>query len=95
MVRRFLIVALAPGFFGTKLVLRFYKKTNIMGFIRTLVIGAAVTYGIKQLTKTREDGSSILSDFMDKAPGYAEKARDFASTTVDRVTQTVKDKTAF
>lgn len=60
-----------------------------MGFIRTLIIGAAAAYGIQYITKKREDGSSILTDFMDDPSAYVNKAKEFA---VDKAMQTAKSK---
>ncbi|MEO6522588.1 MAG: YtxH domain-containing protein [Mucilaginibacter sp.] len=61
-----------------------------MGFIRTLVIGAAVGYGIQYITKKREDGSSILGDIMNDPSDFVNKAQNYATETVERVTETAK-----
>ncbi|EHQ27851.1 hypothetical protein [Mucilaginibacter paludis] len=50
-----------------------------MGLIRSLIIGAAVTYGIKKITKPRADGSSILSDIKNNPNDLVQKAKDFIS----------------
>lgn len=33
--------------------------------LKSFALGAAVAYGIQHITKKREDGSSILSDFVE------------------------------
>jgi hypothetical protein len=60
-----------------------------MGFIRTFILGAATVYGIQYITKKREDGSSILSDFMDDPSAYVNNAKEFV---VDKAIQTAKSK---
>lgn len=55
-----------------------------MGFIRTLIIGAAVTYGIKKITAPRADGSSILSDIRNNPEDLMQKAKDFVKGKVNR-----------
>jgi len=60
-----------------------------MGFIKTFILGAAVAYGIQYVTKKREDGSSILSDFIDDPSDYVNRAKEYA---VDTAIQTAKSK---
>ena len=60
-----------------------------MGFIKTFILGAAVAYGVQYITKKREDGSSILSDFIDDPADYMTKAKEYA---VDTALQTAKSK---
>ena len=54
------------------------------------MIGAAVGLGIYQVTKKRADGSSILSDLTENAPDWFEKGKQFATQTIDQVTDTIK-----
>ncbi|GAB3936620.1 YtxH domain-containing protein [Mucilaginibacter myungsuensis] len=56
-----------------------------MGLLRTALIGAAVAYGINHITKKRENGTSILDDLREQAPGWAEKAKNYAQQTVGDV----------
>jgi len=61
-----------------------------MGFIRTLVIGAAISYGIQYVTKKRKDGTSILDDLINDPSDFVNKAQDFATEAVDHVAKTAK-----
>jgi len=61
-----------------------------MGFLRTMVIGAAVGYGIQYITKKREDGSSILGDIMNNPSDFVNKAQNFATETVEQVKDTAR-----
>lgn len=57
-----------------------------MSLLKYAVIGAAVAYGIQQVTKKREsDGKSILDDIQEKAPEWTEKAKEFSDQILDRV----------
>ncbi len=48
-----------------------------MGIVRSLIIGAAVSYGIKKLTEPRADGSTLLNDIKNNPNDFAQKAKDF------------------
>jgi hypothetical protein len=63
-----------------------------MGLIRTVLVGAAVAYGIQYLTKKREDGSSILSDLMNNPPDFVNDAKNYATQAVSNITQDLKGK---
>ncbi|RKR80309.1 hypothetical protein BDD43_0406 [Mucilaginibacter gracilis] len=63
-----------------------------MGFIKTFVLGAAVAYGVQHITKKREDGSSILSDFLDNPSDLVNKAKAYAEDTASQVARSVKEK---
>lgn len=56
-----------------------------MGILKFAIIGAAVAYGITELTKKRENGTSLLDDLTDNAPDWMEKAKAYASQAVDKV----------
>jgi len=50
-----------------------------MGFLKTAIIGAAVYAGVKYITKKDDlTGRSVLDDLMDKAPEWADKAKNYA-----------------
>jgi hypothetical protein len=55
----------------------------IMGILKYAIIGAAVAYGINHITKAREDGTTILDDLTKDAPEWMEKAKQFASQTLE------------
>lgn len=58
-----------------------------MGIIRSLIIGAAVTYGIKKLTTPRADGSTLLNDIKNNPNDFAQKAKDFITGKVPAQTE--------
>ena len=63
-----------------------------MGILKFAIIGAAVAYGISELTKKREDGTSLLDDLTDNAPEWMEKAKAYASQTVEKVMNHTDDR---
>lgn len=56
-----------------------------MSIFKFALIGAAVAYGITQITKRREDGTSILDNLTEKAPEWMDKAKQFVSQKMDEV----------
>ncbi len=58
-----------------------------MSILKFALLGAAVAYGITQITKKREDGTSILDDLTEKAPEWMDKAKQFANQKLDEVMQ--------
>lgn len=62
-----------------------------MGILKFAILGAAVAYGITELTKKRENGTSLLDDLTDNAPDWMEKAKAYASQAVDKVMNPVDD----
>jgi hypothetical protein len=58
-----------------------------MGLLKFIVVGAAVGYGINYITKKGPDGRSILDDIADKAPGWFDDAKKYATETVEQVRQ--------
>jgi hypothetical protein len=58
-----------------------------MSILKFALLGAAVAYGITQLTKKREDGTTILDDLTEKAPEWMDKAKQFATQKMDEVMQ--------
>lgn len=54
-----------------------------MGLLKTALIGAAVYGAIKYVTKKDSNGRSVLDDLKEKAPEWADKAKqlkdDFVS----------------
>jgi hypothetical protein len=53
-----------------------------MGLIRSIIIGAAVSYGIKKITQPRADGSSLLDDIKNNPNDLLQKAKDLISGKV-------------
>ncbi|QJD96332.1 YtxH domain-containing protein [Mucilaginibacter robiniae] len=57
-----------------------------MSLLKYAVIGAAVAYGIQQVTKKRAtDGKSILDDLQERAPEWTDKAKQFSDQILDKV----------
>jgi hypothetical protein len=63
-----------------------------MSILKFMIVGAAVGYGISYITKKGPDGRSILDDITDKAPGWFDQAKNFATETVDQVKQYAQPK---
>ncbi len=58
-----------------------------MSILKFALLGAAVAYGITQITKRREDGTTILDDLTSRAPEWMDKAKQFATQKMDEVMQ--------
>jgi hypothetical protein len=63
-----------------------------MSILKYAILGAAVAFGISQLTKRREDGSSILDDLTERSPDLMNKAKDYAAQAVDHLSQSLKER---
>ena len=63
-----------------------------MSILRYALIGAAVAYGVRYITKKRPDGSSILDEVMDKAPEWFEKGKNYAEKTITELTDNVRQQ---
>ncbi|MBK0380481.1 YtxH domain-containing protein [Mucilaginibacter segetis] len=61
-----------------------------MGLLRFIVVGAAIGYGINYITKKGPDGRSILDDITEEAPEWFDKAKEFATQTVEQVVEQVQ-----
>lgn len=58
-----------------------------MNIIKLALLGAAVAYGVKYVTKKREDGTSILDELVDNGPDWMNDAKEFATQTINDVKQ--------
>jgi hypothetical protein len=65
-----------------------------MGIIKYAILGAAVAFGIKQLTKKRENGTSVLDDFAEQSPELVDKVKGFANQAVDQLSGYAKRQTS-
>ncbi len=61
-----------------------------MNILKFAIIGAAVGYGVYYVTKKREDGTSILEELAEQAPEWFNKGKQYASQTIDQVTDSIK-----
>lgn len=48
-----------------------------MGFLKTLLIGAAVYGAVKYVTKKDINGRTVIDDLKDQAPEWKERAKRF------------------
>ena len=56
-----------------------------MNLLKFIIVGAAVGYGVNYITKKGTDGRSILDDITDQAPDWFNKAKSFATETIEQV----------
>ncbi|KIA93594.1 hypothetical protein OC25_12590 [Pedobacter kyungheensis] len=63
-----------------------------MGILKTAIIGAAVYAGVKYITKKDPiTGQSIVDDLMNKAPQWADKAKDYTQDLKSRFSNAAED----
>jgi len=60
-----------------------------MKLLTLMIASAAVAYGISYVTRKREDGTSIMDDLTNKAPEWMEKGKQYATQTVNQVTDNI------
>lgn len=65
-----------------------------MSILKYAILGAVVALGINQLTKKREDGSSLMDDLSERSPEFADKAKDYASQAINNLSSTLKERLA-
>jgi hypothetical protein len=65
-----------------------------MSILKYAILGAVVALGVNQLTKKREDGSSLLDDLTERSPEFVDKAKDYAAQAIDNLSNTLKDRLA-
>ena len=58
-----------------------------MSLLKLIMVGAAVGYGINYLTKKGVDGRSVLDDITENAPGWFDKAKQFAQDNIGPVVE--------
>lgn len=61
-----------------------------MRLIKLAIIGAAVAAGITYITKKNEDGSSVLDELTENGPQWLDKAKEFASHTIDKLSSDIR-----
>jgi hypothetical protein len=62
-----------------------------MRLLTFMIAGAAIAAGIVYLTQVREDGTSLLDELMENAPDWLDKGKQFATETIDRATDQIKN----
>ena len=65
-------------------------NNNEMSILKFAMIGAALGYGVYYVTKKREDGTSIMDDLAEKAPEWFDKGKQYATQTINQVTDNIK-----
>jgi len=63
-----------------------------MSILKYALIGAAVVYGVKYITKKRADGSSILDELTEKAPEWINKGKNYVEKTLNEVTDNLQQQ---
>jgi len=63
-----------------------------MSLLKYVIIGAAVAYGINEVTKVREDGTTLLDELTKDAPEWMEKAKQFATQTLDNFKENINSQ---
>lgn len=66
-----------------------------MRLLTFALVGAAVAYGISELTKKRENGTSVLDDLTSNAPEWMDKAKEYATQAVDKISGSVNQKPGY
>jgi hypothetical protein len=56
-----------------------------MNLLKFMIVGAAVGYGVNYIIKKGPDGRSIFDDLTDQAPNWFDKAKGFATETIEQV----------
>ncbi|QIL42238.1 YtxH domain-containing protein [Pedobacter sp. HDW13] len=63
-----------------------------MGILKTAIIGAAVYAGVKYITKKDPiTGQSIVDELMDKAPQWADKAKNYTQDLKSKLSNAAED----
>jgi hypothetical protein len=57
-----------------------------------IIAGTALAAGITYITRKREDGTSILDELTNKAPLWIEKGKQYATQTIDEVTDQIRQR---
>jgi hypothetical protein len=61
-----------------------------MKLLTLMIASAALAAGVAYITRKREDGSSILDELTNKAPEWMEKGKQFATQTIDQVSDQIR-----
>lgn len=61
-----------------------------MKLLPIILAGTALAAGVAYLVRKREDGTSILDELTDKAPEWMEKGKQYATQTIDQVSDQIR-----
>jgi len=70
----------------------FNINLEIMKILTLMIAGAAIAAGVTYITRKREDGTSILDDLTNKAPEWMEKGKQYATQTIDQVSDQIRQR---
>jgi hypothetical protein len=62
-----------------------------MKLLPFILAGTALAAGVAYLVRKREDGTSILDELTDKAPEWMEKGKQYATQTIDQVSDQIRN----
>jgi hypothetical protein len=63
-----------------------------MKLLTIILAGTAIAAGITYVTRKRADGTSILDELTNKAPEWMEKGKQYATQTIDQVSNQVRSR---
>jgi len=63
-----------------------------MKLLPLILAGTALAAGVAYLVRKREDGTSILDELTNKAPEWMEKGKQYATQTIDQVTDQIRQR---
>lgn len=63
-----------------------------MKLLTIIIASTALAAGVAYITRKREDGTSILDELTDKAPQWVEKGKQYATQTIDQVTDQIRQR---
>jgi hypothetical protein len=61
-----------------------------MKLLPIILASTALAAGVAYLVRKREDGTSILDELTNKAPEWMEKGKQYATQTIDQVSDQIK-----
>lgn len=65
-----------------------------MKLLTIILAGTAIAAGITYVTRKRTDGTSILDELTKKAPEWMEKGKQYATQTIDQVSNQIRQRNA-
>lgn len=63
-----------------------------MKLLPLILAGTALAAGVAYLVRKREDGTSILDELTNKAPEWMEKGKQYATQTIDQVSDQIRQR---
>ena len=63
-----------------------------MKLLTLIMAGTALAAGVAYIVHKREDGTSLLDELTNKAPEWMEKGRQYATQTIDQVSDQIRQR---